>query len=157
MIRKGFGCAAILLTMALVGCGGSEYRFGNGRTLPNLSGQWNFSATSIDKSQQYQGTANFAQSNGGVQGTVSNLFTYCAASATLGGALTPYNTTFDATSVYSYSVDIVLQENVPTGSSAQAIELLGTASADGTHMSGTYKAYPGSCTTGEDGTWQANK
>jgi len=134
---------AMILAIFMVGCGGSEYRFGNNRTLPNLSGQWHISATSIDKSQQYQGTANFAQTNTGVQGTVNDLFTYCAPSATLGGALDPVSP-FDSTSLNSYAVDVVLQEDVPTGANPQSIELSGSASADGTHMSGVYTAHSGS-------------
>ena len=149
-------CFAILVAVFMLGCGGSEYRFGNSRRLPNLSGKWNVTATSIQMSQQFQGVANLAQGNNGLQGTMTNLFTYCAASATVGGVLTPVSG-FNAASVNSYSVDAMLQEDVSSGSAPQAIELIGSASADGTHMSGVYQASAGSCTTGDSGTWVANK
>jgi hypothetical protein len=152
--RGGF--VAIIMALFMLGCGGSEYRFGNSRTLPNLSGDWTFDATSTTTSQQFHGTASFAQTNNGVQGTVTNLFTFCASAATLGGVLNPVQP-FDPTSVNSYKVDIVLQEKVPSGSAPQAIELLGSASADGKHMSGVYSAESGACTTGDSGTWVANK
>ena len=147
---------AILLAIFMLGCGGSEYRFGNSRTLPNLSGTWSISANSTQTSQQFQGTANVAQTNNGVQGTLQGLFSYCAPSATLGGTLDPIQP-FDSTSVNSYNVNVVLQEAVGENSAPQAIQLVGSASADGTHMSGTYTATAGSCTTGDTGTWTANK
>ena len=62
---------AVLLAVFMVACGGSEYRFGNSRTLPNLSGQWNVIATSQTISQQFVGGANLAQTNLGLQGNVS--------------------------------------------------------------------------------------
>ena len=54
-------------------------------------------------------------------------------------------------------MDIVLQESVGTESAPQAIELIGTASADGARMSDTYQAFAGSCKSGDYGTWQENK
>jgi|SRR6516162_2640352 len=63
MIQKHGWYIALILTVCMVGCGGSEYRFGNNRTLPNLSGQWSLTATSQATSQQFQGTANVAQTN----------------------------------------------------------------------------------------------
>ena len=147
---------ATLIAVCMLGCGGSEFRFGNSRRLPNLSGKWNVTANSTAMSQQFQGIADLAQVNHGLQGTLTNLFTYCAASATLGGVLSP-NRAFDATAVNSYGVAAVLQEAVGPGSAPQAIQFLGSASADGTHMSGVYTADAGSCTAGDSGTWVANK
>jgi hypothetical protein len=147
---------ALLLAICMVGCGGSEYRFGNSRTLPNLSGQWAFTATSQTMSQQYQGTANVAQSDLGLQGIVKLLFNYCAPSATVSGLLEA-NPSFSSTSVTSYGIAITLQENVAQNSGPQEIDLTGTVSADGTKMSGTYTAPVGSCTSGDTGVWTANK
>ena len=155
MVQKLVRGVALLLTVCMVGCGGSEYRFGNDRRLPNLSGMWNFTATSQTMSQQYQGAANLAQTNLGLQGIVNLLFDYCAPSATAGGSLTP-NPSFDSSSVTSYDVQITLQENV-AGGGTQQVNLTGSASADGTRMSGTYTVPAGSCTTGDTGTWTAEK
>ena len=156
MLRKYGLWIAGVLAMLLAGCGGSEYRFGNNRTLPNLSGKWNVSATSNATSQQYAGTANLAQTNMALQGSFALLFTYCADSATATGLLDP-NTTFTPTSLTSYGVTITLQESVGSNSGPQSAILKGSASADGTHMSGTYTVPAGSCTTGDNGVWTANK
>lgn len=146
---------AILLAVCMAGCGGSEYRFGNTRTLPNLSGQWNFSATSQTMSQQYQGTGNFAQTNLGLQGSVNLLNNVCEPTANLSGSLvaTP---AFNATSLTSYSVSITLQGNV-SGGGTQEIILSGSASADGTKMSGTYTVPEGVCSSADAGAWTASK
>jgi hypothetical protein len=155
MVNKSVWFVALLLAVSMLGCGGSEYRFGNSRRLPNLSGNWNFTATSQTMSQQFHGTASFAQANLGLQGTVNLLFDYCAPKATLSGVLTPTDP-FDSFSVTSYSLSLVLQENVTEGGS-QEVDLDGSASADGTKMSGTYTAPAGSCTAGDTGVWTATK
>ena len=146
---------ALLVLVSIAGCGGSEYRFNNQRSLPNLTGHYNFSATSQTMSQQYQGTAEVSQSNLAVQGSVTELFNYCAPSATVSGSLTPVDD-FNPTSVVSYTVNLVLQENV-VGGGTQEVDLTGTASANGDHWSGTYTAPPGSCTTGDSGVWSADR
>lgn len=153
--RSVVSLSVLLLLLAPVGCGGSEYRFGNQKNLPNLSGQWNFSATSQTMSQQFQGGGNIAQSNLGIQGSVSTLFNYCAPSATISGTLTPTQP-FDTTSVTSYTLTMVMQEQVSNGGT-QEVDLTGSASADGTRMSGTYTAPAGSCTAGDSGVWTASK
>lgn len=144
-----------LLLLALMGCGGSEYRFGNQKPLPNLSGQWTFSATSQTMSQQFHGTGSIAQSNLALQGSVSTLFNYCAPSANISGTLTATQP-FDTTSTTSYTLTMVMQEQVADGG-VQEVDLEGSASADGTRMSGTYTASGGSCTTGDSGVWSASK
>jgi|SRR6516162_5404983 hypothetical protein len=118
MIQKHGWYIALILTVCMVGCGGSEYRFGNNRTLPNLSGQWSLTATSQATSQQFQGTANVAQTNLGLQGTVNNLFDYCAPAATLGGSLQPTQP-FIPASVTSYQLTLTLQESVSENSGPQ--------------------------------------
>ena len=145
----------VTIVMILIGCGGSEYRFGNQKNLPNLSGQWNYSATSQVMSQQYHGSGNLAQANLGVQGNIDLLFSFCAPSATVSGVLTATQP-FDTSSMTSYSLTIVLQENV-SGGGTQEVDLTGSASADGTKMSGTYSAPAGACTTGDSGVWSASK
>ena len=146
---------AMILAVCMLGCGGSEYRFGNTRTLPNLSGQWAVTATSQTMSQQFQGTANVAQTNLALQGSVSNLFDYCAPTATISGTLDGTQP-LDPNAVTSYALTLTMQENL-TGGGTQMITLTGSASADGTHMSGTYTALAGLCTTGDTGVWTANK
>lgn len=153
-MRKWALGIALFFVVGMIGCGGSEYRFGNARTLPNLSGSWTFTAQSQTMPQQFQGTAEVAQSNLGLQGSVNNLFVYCAPNANLSAVMTPTQP-FVSTSVTSYSLVVTLQENV-TGR-PQTIVLQGSSSADGTHMSGTYTAYAGGCTNGDSGAWTANK
>jgi len=156
MSQKVIGLIGLFLAMCMIGCGGSEYRFGNARTLPNLSGQWKIIATSQTMAQQFLGTANLAQTNLGMQGTVSQLFVYCAGSATASAELVP-NSAINPSSVVSYGVTMTLQEGVSSASGPQQINLVGTASADGQKMSGTYSAPAGSCTAGDMGVWTANK
>lgn len=153
-MRAASWSLALISILTMAGCGGSEYRFGNQRRLPSLTGDWIITASSQTMSQQFQGTGNFSQANLGLQGTVNLLFDYCAPTSTLGGSLTPTDP-FDSNSVTAYSVSATVQENVVGGQ--QAINLLGSASADGNSMSGTYTASAGTCTTGDSGVWSASK
>jgi len=155
MAQKLVWCVALLLAVCMLGCGGSEYRFGNARRLPNLSGQWTFTATSQTMSQQFQGNASLAQTNLGLQGNLNLLFDYCAPTATVGGVLVAVQP-FDDSSVNSYTLSLKLQENV-AGGGLQEVDLTGSASADGTKMSGTYTAPAGNCTIGDSGVWTAAK
>lgn len=159
MAQKSVWFFALLLAMGMIGCGGNhtEGRFGNPRKLPGLSGTWNFTATSQTMSQKFQGTASIAQTNYAVQGTVNLLFDYCAPTATISGVLTPTDP-FDSSSLTSYSpVNLTLQENVTGGDAPQQVNLTGSASADGSQMSGTYTAPAGGCTAGDTGVWTAAK
>lgn len=157
MAQKSVWFVALLLAMGMIGCGNhTEGRFGNPRELPGLSGTWNFTATSQTMSQQFQGTASIYQANYAVQGTVNLLFDYCAPSATVSGTLVPTQP-FDSASLTSYAVDLVLQENVTGDAAPQEVDLTGSASADGSQMSGTYTAPAGGCTDGDIGVWSAHK
>jgi hypothetical protein len=59
--------------------------------------------------------------------------------------------------VTSYPLTLTLRESVTGGAGPHEITLIGSASADGTHMSHTYFAPAGSCTTGDNGVWTATK
>lgn len=146
---------AILLAFCMVGCGGSEYRFGNSRRLPSLTGNWRFTAVSGITYTQYQGTASLGQTNLDLQGTVNSLFPACAPTALTDVPLEP-TSPFDSNSVTSYTFTSgTMQENVSDGQ--QLVTLTGSAAADGNSMSGTYALQSGTCSDGETGTWSASK
>ncbi len=143
-------------TIVLGSCGGSEYKFGNQRRLPSLTGNWSINAISGTTSAQYQGTANLGQTNLDLSGTVTGLFTYCGATGLLDAPLSAA-AGFNSESVTSYTISgATLQENVTVGGT-QLVTLTGSASADGGSMSGSYIVPPGSCSSGDTGTWSASK
>jgi hypothetical protein len=146
--------ACLLLCALLAGCGGSEYRFGNQRTLPNLSGHWTFKLVSGTSYAQYQGTADLTQTNLDLQGTANAIFPSCASTALVDIPLTP-TPGFNSNSVVSYTLTGTMQEDVSSGK--QLVSLSGSASADGNGMSGSYTLQPGACSNGETGTWAASK
>ena len=155
MARIGTWGFAILIAFCLAGCGGSEYRFGNSRRLPSLTGNWRFTAVSGTTYTQYQGTSSLNQTNLDLQGTVNSLFPACAPTALTDIPLSPASP-FDSSSVISYTfASGTMQENVSDGQ--QLVTLTGSASADGNAMSGTYFVQSGTCSDGETGTWSASK
>jgi len=147
----------LLLSLVLLGCGGSEYRFGNQPREQYVTGQWVFQANSTTMAHQYQGTATLSQVNLGISGTVNLLFDYCAPSAQISGQLSNGLVPGIPPDLgQSADVTLTLQENVASGG-AQEVDLSGSAASNGNSMSGTYTAPPGSCTTGDVGNWTAYK
>jgi hypothetical protein len=150
---------ALLLAVLMVGCGGSEYRFGNSQssTPSNLSGQWTFTASSTTTSAKYNGTGSVQQTNTAIFGSINLLFDFCAPTASITGMVGSTAPTEPGIPSSSTAIAMFLQENVSLGGS-QTATLYGTVTIDGKRMSGTYDLAPGACSLyGESGVWAANK
>lgn len=123
---------ALLLAFA-TGCGNSN------KSVPSMSGNWTFTATSGPLFVTVTGSGSLTQSGASVTGTLTLAGTPCASTAALKGTLNGTNLSFQ------------LNE------SGQAVTLTGIANADLSSASGGYSSPTVGCTNGDYGTWTAVK
>jgi len=157
-VRSFLTVSVLIFCLILLGCSGSEYRFGNSPREQSLSGQWLFQATSNVTTQQFQGTATLGQVNLGINGSMGTMFFgSCAPTSTVSGLLSGALVPGAVQPGPPVSVALQLQGNVSAGGT-QEVDLTGSAATDANSMSGTYTVPIGPCASMSDaGVWTAYK